>query len=176
MLGGCAVSLQDCKRGEVRTFSHLSGPVRREYHVSAEFRHARRERSMRRIMEVDASVLLHSRSLAAAATGRMIDVRSAKAPARAALFRPESDGPTYTDLGEVQPSFDNIHNPLPPGSGRPNDCLFADNHMVHAVPCFLTTVNCGPAIMSIIATALQGTPGTRPLYGTATYLYFGPST
>jgi hypothetical protein len=143
MLGGCAVALQDWKRREVRAFSLFSGSARRKYHVSAEFKHARREISIRRIMKVDASVLLHSWSLAAAAaTGRMIGARSATGTARAALFRPESDGPTYTDRGEVQPSFDNIHNPLPPGLGRPNDCLFADNHMVHAVPCFLTSAPC----------------------------------
>jgi hypothetical protein len=103
VLGGFAVALQDCKRGEVHCFSHTAEPARREYHVSAEIKHARRERSIRRIMEVDASVLLHSWSLAAAATtGRMIDVRSTKATARAALFRPDPASSTYTDLDAVQ--------------------------------------------------------------------------
>jgi cytochrome c oxidase assembly protein Cox11 len=57
---------------------------------------------IRRIMEVDASVLLHSWSLAAAAmeVGRMIDVRSATATARA-LPVPMA---ASTDPVEVQPS------------------------------------------------------------------------
>ena len=121
VLGGFAVGLQDCEpqRGESVDFQPFLMASRQSVSVMY-------QRSLhmpcgrdptRRIMEVDASVLLHSRSLAAAAMERMIDVRSAAATARAALLRPESDAP-HTQ------TFNNIHNPLPPTWLRETERLF----------------------------------------------------
>lgn len=73
---------------------------------------------IRRIIEVDASVLLHVWSLAAATSAQMIDMRSAAATARASLFRPESVSPTRTQTW-LRSSLRQQH-PLPPGSGRRN--------------------------------------------------------
>jgi hypothetical protein len=125
VLGGFAVGLQDCEpqRGESVDFQPFLIASRQS--VSVMYQRSLRmpggRDPTRRIMEVDASVLLHSRSLAAAAMERMIDVRSAAATARADLLRPESDAPhTQTCLR----SFNNIHNPLPPTWLKETERLF----------------------------------------------------
>jgi hypothetical protein len=96
-------------------------------------------------------------SLAAAETGRMIDVRSASAKARAVPLSSCAGGSQSQTQSRSSLRFDNIHNPLLT-TLRENAKLFICGQS-HG-PCrTLLSPRCGLTMLSVIATALQVTTG-----------------